>query len=272
MTNVIEDLEKNWHSLKINIDACVDLWNSYSDDFSKKSIPTFKDNEFMKLLKQNDMLKKDGSCLDIGCGTGRYTIALFKEFKNLVGIDIADGMIEKANIIAKEKSAENINFVCSQWDNVDLNSLNNGEKFDLVFAHMTPAINSLSSFKKIIDASKGYCVMSKPTKRVDVVMDKIVEKLDVKGFSFSAEDDILNAFNYLWINGYKPQFHYEINNYKTTMLVENAVEMYESRIKQYKDLSDKDKSILREIVCSFSNGDEFNQDMQMQVTTIYWHV
>lgn len=47
--------------------------------------------------------KKKGRVLDIGCGTGRTTIPLFREGYDTIGIDISNGMIDNAKKIARKK-------------------------------------------------------------------------------------------------------------------------------------------------------------------------
>jgi SAM-dependent methyltransferase len=45
---------------------------------------------------------KNGNCLDVGCGTGNYTIALFQKGVNITGIDPSSEMLK----VAKTKSNE----------------------------------------------------------------------------------------------------------------------------------------------------------------------
>lgn len=53
--------------------------------------------------------KKSLKILDIGCGTGRYSLELTKRGYNVIGIDLSDSMLEKARETAKKQNLK-INF------------------------------------------------------------------------------------------------------------------------------------------------------------------
>ena len=50
--------------------------------------------------------KKNGRILDIGCGTGRTTMPLFKKDYNVIGIDLVPKMIENAKKIAQKEKLD----------------------------------------------------------------------------------------------------------------------------------------------------------------------
>jgi SAM-dependent methyltransferase len=72
-----------------------------------------------------------GRALDFGCGVGRVTIPLADHFDEVVGIDIAAGMIGQARSRAAAAGRANVRFVLNEHD--DLRLLRD-ERFDLVFA------------------------------------------------------------------------------------------------------------------------------------------
>ncbi len=65
----------------------------------KKQLKTFKENnifEFNKIMKTVRMYTpKNGNILDVGCGYGRYLKPLSHEFKNIVGVDMNEHIVQE---------------------------------------------------------------------------------------------------------------------------------------------------------------------------------
>ena len=54
--------------------------------------------------------------LDFGCGIGRATIPLAGHFDEVVGVDVAPGMIEQARSNALAAGSDNVRFVLNERD------------------------------------------------------------------------------------------------------------------------------------------------------------
>lgn len=100
--------------------------------------------------------------LDIGCGSGRYSIALAQNKIYISGIDFAHKMIEQARIYAKAKGLENFcNFVVGDFLDYQFT-----EKFDIsiaigFFDYVKKPIKYLQKIKSL---TKGKIIMSFPAK------------------------------------------------------------------------------------------------------------
>jgi 2-polyprenyl-3-methyl-5-hydroxy-6-metoxy-1,4-benzoquinol methylase len=62
------------------------------------------------LNRNNILLTEDSTVVEYGCGLGRVTIHLAKEFKNIVAVDIADSMLSAAKTYMLERNILNIDF------------------------------------------------------------------------------------------------------------------------------------------------------------------
>jgi 2-polyprenyl-3-methyl-5-hydroxy-6-metoxy-1,4-benzoquinol methylase len=74
---------------------------------------------------------EDTTVFDVGCGTGRYSIALaLKGIKKALGIDFAQNMIDEANHLARQLK---VDYIC-HFVKADFMQMNMDESFDNVFA------------------------------------------------------------------------------------------------------------------------------------------
>lgn len=69
---------------------------------------------------------KNSEVLELGCGTGRVSIPLAKESKQLTGIEISESMLAQAKAKCQE---DNIDFLLG-----DITSINLSKKFDFIIA------------------------------------------------------------------------------------------------------------------------------------------
>ena len=76
--------------------ADVALWNGQADEFAGFELPDWEADFTLQLLKDADAFCASDAVLDVGCGTGKYTVALQKAGGRVTGIDISDRMLAHA--------------------------------------------------------------------------------------------------------------------------------------------------------------------------------
>lgn len=97
------------------------------DKSNEYSYPEIYDAEYGSYQKDFNIflhLKKEGTALDLACGTGRLTIALAKMGLKLIGIDLSESMLE----LARNKS-QGLPILYLQGDIQDFHL---SQKFDLI--------------------------------------------------------------------------------------------------------------------------------------------
>src|SRR5665648_959536 len=203
----IEEIRKNWIN-KANKDmgASLKMWDSASFYYKEKPMPKWESNDFLKDLNATIELTKDMAVLDIGCGAGVYTIALAEKVSHAVGFDLSPKMIQFARERAQKSGADNVEFIAGDWNEFDVKKEKFEKKFDLVFAHMLPGINSAETFEKMIDCSKKHFFLVKSAMRNDINMDQVIDLAGIENNDETTDENITYAFQMLWELGYCPRF------------------------------------------------------------------
>lgn len=123
-----------------------EYWNARSRTF-----PRFEegDNNYeagmLRHAAENGVDFTGKRVLDVGCGSGMYTLRLARMAQSVTAVDVADEMLRLLREDAAAMHIDNIATVCSGWDDFSTD-----ERFDIVFASMTPAIESDASREKLM--------------------------------------------------------------------------------------------------------------------------
>lgn len=129
-----------------------EFWDKKANTYPRFSNNAKDSLEILAFFKDNGADFKDKVILDIGCGSGRFSLELAKEAKSVYGLDISSKMLEHLKEDAKEYGFTNLTLLQSSWQDFNPQSL--GVDFDYVFASMTPALNSKESFLKALEIPK----------------------------------------------------------------------------------------------------------------------
>ncbi|KNZ41121.1 class I SAM-dependent methyltransferase [Acetobacterium bakii] len=266
----LEEIKKKWNYQERDVDASVEMWDSMAEQFGDFEIPTIEDSFLMQLIAEKNLINKDGSVLDVGCGAGKFSFALADECKHVTGLDLSPKMIEKATEKKTELEKENVDFFVNDWHASDLESLGYKGKFDLVIANMTPAVRNTQTFLKLNEASRGYCVLTKPIKRVDPVSDAIREMLGIGEKKETADMEVLYALEILWLQGMLPEIHYEEQVWDMKKPIEAAYKLYANRMKSYRELTPEEENKIRDYLVSISVDGLVEEKVDTTITTICW--
>ena len=123
-----------------------EFWNARSRTF-----PRFEEGDHTyeaKMLRhamENGVDFTNKRILDVGCGSGMYTLRLARMAEHVTAVDVSDEMLRLLREDAAAMNITNITTVCSGWDDFSAD-----ERFDIVFASMTPAIESDESREKLM--------------------------------------------------------------------------------------------------------------------------
>ena len=269
----LEQLKREWKNPSAHNGVLqAKIWDNRAGEYEKKEIPNEKDDPFLKFLWKKAEPDADMQVLDIGCGAGLYTIALAGRVKKAVGLDVSSRMIESAKRRADDLGIANAEFGVQDWSKTDAQRCGFQNGFDIVFAHMTPAVCDYHTFDQMNACSKKYCFMAKPVRRRDAVQDGAFAAVGIDTQGKQMDDTVLNSFTYLWLKGYTPEVVKIDEVWSAKRSVEEMTAWCTDRTGVYKNLTAEEKNRIRNYLESVSEEGMVNEVVRTSIVTIYWHV
>ncbi|MPM55253.1 Release factor glutamine methyltransferase [bioreactor metagenome] len=266
----INEIKLKWRLKYQDKEANINLWDEKADHFGNYIIPTIENDKFIKLLKDENLIKDDFKVLDVGCGGGKYTLALSKECNHIYGMDLSPKMIDYSNENKRKLNINNASFICDDWHELNMKESNLYKKFDLVFASMTPAIQSASTLEKMNEASKKYCILRSNIKRKDSIYDKLGEIFDIGGDEKNL--NFLYALNMLFLQGYMPKINYEEKTWFYKEPLQKAFSTYIKKIKTSKKINEDEETKIKQFLNDISHNGYIEEEINSTIATLIWSV
>ncbi len=152
-----------------DVQAETAAWDSTAKEYVYEAKNNFDDDPFLRLMLEKSGLNSEMRSLDIGCGAGAYSIALARKVAKADGVDLSPRMVELGTAYAAEHGVKNLRLWVRNWHTCDGGEFRG--KYNLVFAHTTPAVADYTTLVKMCEASRGCCFLCKPARRTDEVFD-----------------------------------------------------------------------------------------------------
>ncbi|WP_303850241.1 class I SAM-dependent methyltransferase [Seleniivibrio woodruffii] len=246
-------------------DQQVNFWDNKAQTF-----PRYEDKEnnyesgMLDRIKRMGVVFKDADVLDVGCGSGMYTIRIAREAKTVTGTDISGEMLRIMSEDAKAYCVNNITTVHTDWA-----GFTPERKYDVVFCSMTPAIQSDEARRKVTDCSlKSAAYMGFAGKMDSAVLNGLYGKFGIEQRDFSDSYKMKE-----WLDRNKYAYSAEVVDGEWVVvrtLDEMAKNAYDMLSTYNVPL---DAQYIREYVEQFRNGKgEYIDRTKYRIEVIVWHV
>jgi len=230
-------------------------WDEKAKNYARYSTSTnsFEAN-VISVLNKLGIDFTDKTILDIGCGTGVYTLKIAQLAKSVTGIDFSKKMLEILKEDAKRLNLTNIKTHHSTWDKFDLNN----QLYDIAICTMSPAVKTKEQLEKFDKSAKIKIYLGWAGVRDCMILDDLFL---AHGEVYEAPNGAKKVKNWLYANNIK----YKIENFEELKIrvrnFEEAVENYtwhlsvrginpqkEKIVDTIKPLCDKNKNITEETI------------------------
>jgi SAM-dependent methyltransferase len=128
----------------------------YPGPFDKNTFE--KTQNVISMAKEKGVETKEKRILDIGCGTGIYTLPLAMEASCVTGLDSSDTMIRRLIEDAGKHNISNLGIIKGSWNDTDIENRGLKKAFDIVWTSMSMAVKDKEDFMKMEACSRDWCV------------------------------------------------------------------------------------------------------------------
>lgn len=265
----LDYIRERWKLKPGNVEQETAAWDSTAEEYLFEKKNNFEDDPFLRFMVEKVNLTKEMRTLDVGCGAGAYSVALAQKVGQADGVDLSPRMIELGNAWAKEHGVDNVRLWVRNWHTCDGGEFH--KKYDLVFAHTTPAIADCSTLVKMCDASRGCCFFCRPSRRCDQVFDEL-RRIAGLAEMRRGDDAVAYAFDTLWGLGYNPEVGYEKTVWLPRKTIAEAEAWYLGRLRANCDLSGDMEKKLRETLAALAVDGIVSERIETTLVNLYWRV
>jgi len=147
-------------------------WDKKAKNYSRynEEIDSFEQGIFKKLSSLHvDFQNK--TLLDIGCGTGVYTLHLARKCISIDAIDSSVQMLQLLEKDAKKLHINNIKTQVTTWENYSLPQ----NQYDIALCTMSPALSRDEDFQKVSKCAKTKIYLGWAGKRDTQIIEALFE-------------------------------------------------------------------------------------------------
>lgn len=239
------------------------VWNKKAMYFADLPIQS-KDNDYIRMLIgafKGDLSK--ARVLDIGCGTGVWSLALADVVGSIVGVDISETMIGYAERNRKSIDADNARFVIADWTDLVVGEGVLADKYDIILIHMSPAVKTLEDLDKAIAVSRGLMLYT-ASFSLDYPLEEAIERNCSKKSFHGNTDFFYEVLKHVSERGFKPYLGYDADVFHREFDYEEYIN---DNLVVYPELS---RGQLEEAVKPFVKDGKVISHSEMTHITAYW--
>lgn len=227
--------------------------------------------KIINILKNEGALAAGIKILDIGAGPGRFTIPMARIAREVTALEPAAERVKILKENLEKEKIENVNIIIRPWQEIKIGKEEMEDKYDLVFASMTPGIEDPNTIEKMITASNKYCYISTFSgNRWGGAYKELWEHFFAENIGENP-GDIVYYINFLYANGYRPTVKF-FTDYQRQYTPEEAVSRLLSFFWRYRDINFEDEQFIKNYVEENTSDGVFTKTPKSCSGMLLWNV
>jgi len=247
------------------------LWDRLSESYDDTlDNDRLRVESVMGILERTGALTSNTVAIDIGCGTGSFTLELAKKCKRVYAFDLSPQMLEKLR--KKAKGYSNIIPISGNWKTIDTQTLDSD--INLALSCLNPGISDFEGLSKMNTVSKGWCCYINALGSSigsNASRNELQEIILGRKLKSAGGNSVVFALNIITAMGYKPELWEIPYSWCRSAEKENAIDNISNDFGRFTTISDEIRQKIADYVESnLDDNGLFVQSVNTTLGTITW--
>lgn len=222
-----------------------------------------------EFMLREGIVKYTDKIIDIGAGTGRYSIELAKRCSSVTALDANEDSLELLKKYAWQTCTSNLACIPIHWE--DFNIESRTKKYDVAFSSMCPAICTFEEMERMEKiCRRTVCLVSAARGSYEKHRREIMQRLNVKPRGMTTES--IYYYNVLYLSGRNPNVKSWTSSHCYEMDWESFRKRYCAYAKVFDIGEDETVPVLEKYFSEKAENGVLLEECRMNMTMIWWRV
>ena len=254
--------------------SITDRWNEYYSYLAAGQAkigyhPDREAKEIAEFMLQEGVILPGDRILDIGSGSGKYSIEFAKHHAYVTALDANEDSLALLNARAEQAHVSGIACVPVHWE--DFNTESRHKKYDVSFSSMCPAICTFDEIERMESITKRTaCLISVSRGSYEKHRREIMRLLNVKPRGMTTEASYY--YNALYLSGRSPRVKTWSVSENYGMEHDRFIEKYLVYLKLFDIDEQTSAPLLEKYFAENSQDGVLNEECRMNKAMIWWSI
>jgi SAM-dependent methyltransferase len=216
-------------------------------------------------LMHEKVLTSSSSVLDIGAGTGAFTLPFAANCRSVTALDMCQSALDILQTRCREKNLSNVETVLGMWETFPLE-----KKFNLTFASMCSAICDKQEIINMESITDEYCCLLTVARGSHSLHRTGLRKMLLDAPPAGLSSDVIYIYNMLYAMGRFPNIKYYRECQHSQMTADEAYNIYRIYFNIFGLHGEKSDKIIRDYISENATGGLLYDEIQMNTALLYW--
>ncbi|HHW41674.1 MAG TPA: class I SAM-dependent methyltransferase [Syntrophomonadaceae bacterium] len=251
----------------------MDYWNRLAGRFERWAGQERTGRRVARVLswlEGQGVLQPGMDVLDIGAGTGVFTVPLARRGAKVTALEPAPAMLAALQKMVEAQGLTNVHFLDREWEKVDPVQEGLAGRFDVVFASLTPGVRDVETLEKMITCSRRWCFLCDYAGRRSAPGREELWRLLFSEEMPTPGHDIIYPLNYLYASGYRLSFQTWEDDWGEELPVAEAAAGLEEFFRLYTEVTPEIKKTIARYVEQRAVNGVYREEYRVRLGMILW--